>query len=240
MDIRLLGAEPSAEEKAAVDAVLGAPESAWDGGDRGSARDTHTAEFGGRATRERRHLLLPAFQALQARVGFLTEGGLDYVCARLGIPPAEAWGVATFYAMIATSPRPRRVVHVCDDIACRANGAAKLCAALEQKAGPPITHEPEGDHHSLDAEKPAWMHSPCLGLCDVAPAALVVEAGEKLVERSIGLVTAESLLALLGGGSPPADAAATPTIGRSKKIVSGGLLQRVGKVDPTSYAAYRA
>ena len=49
MDIRLLGAEPSAEEKAAVDAVLGAPVSAWDGGERGSARDTHSAEFGGRA-----------------------------------------------------------------------------------------------------------------------------------------------------------------------------------------------
>ena len=102
MDIRLLDAEPTAEERSAVDDVLGAPGSSWDGGDRGSARDSHTAEFGGRATRERRHLLLPAFQALQARVGFITEGGLDYVCARLGVPPAEAWGVATFYAMLAT------------------------------------------------------------------------------------------------------------------------------------------
>lgn len=240
MDIRLLGADPSAEEKSAVDAVLGAPESAWDGGDRGDMRDAHTAEFGGRATRERRHLLLPALQALQARIGFISEGGLDYVCARLSVPPAEAWGVVTFYAMLATSPRPRRVLHVCDDIACRAKGAAKLCASLEQKAGAPITHEPAGDHHTLDREKPAWMHSPCLGLCDVAPAALMVEAGEKVVERSIGHVTADGLVAILAGGAPPVDAASAPAIGHSPKIVAGGLLQRVGKVDPTSYAAYRA
>jgi NADH-quinone oxidoreductase subunit F len=240
MDIRLLDAEPTAEERSAVDEVLGAPTSSWDGGDRGSARDSHTAEFGGRATRERRHLLLPAFQALQARVGFITEGGLEYVCARLGVPPAEAWGVATFYAMLATSPRPRRVVHVCDDIACRAKGAAGLCASLEREAGAPISHEPAGDHVALDREKAAWMHSPCLGLCDVAPAALVVEAGAKTVERSIGHATKDGVLSLLGDKAPGPDGASTPHIGRSPLIVGGGLLERVGKVDPASLAAYRA
>jgi NADH-quinone oxidoreductase subunit F len=240
MDIRLLDAEPSAEERSAVDRVLGAPSSSWDGGERGAAYDTHTAEFGGRATRERRHLLLPALQALQARAGFITEGGLGYVCERLGVPPAEAWGVATFYALLATSPRPRRVVHVCDDIACRAKGAMKLCESLERSHGPPISHEPEGGHVVLDPDIAAWMHSPCLGLCDVAPAALVVEAGERVVERSIGRVNAERVSSLLGGGTPAADSAGTPHVGRSPRIVSGGLLQRVGKVDPTSLAAYRA
>jgi NADH-quinone oxidoreductase subunit F len=240
MDIRLLDADPTEEERSAVDGVLGPPASSWDGGERGSARDAHTAAFGGRATREQRHLLLPAFQALQARVGFITEGGLDYVCARLGVPPAEAWGVATFYAMLATSPRPRRVVHVCDDVACRAKGAAALCASVEKQAGPPVAHEPGGDHHELDREKPAWMHSPCLGLCDVAPAALLVEAGSTVVERSVGGATVESVVALLRGGAPPADGAAAPHIGRSAQVGMGGLLERVGKVDPTSLAAYRA
>jgi len=30
------------------------------------------------------------------------------------VPPAEAYGVATFYAMFSTEPRPGAVVHVCD------------------------------------------------------------------------------------------------------------------------------
>lgn len=240
MDIRLLDAEPSAEERSAVDRVLGAPSSSWDGGDRGAAHDSHTAEFGGRATRERRHLLLPALQALQARAGFITEGGLGYVCGRLGVPPAEAWGVATFYAMLATSPRPRRVVHVCDDIACRAKGAMKVCESLERTHGPPISHEPESGHFVLDPDKPAWLQAPCLGLCDVAPAALVVEAGERVTERSVGRVSAGGISSLLAGETPEFDGAIGPHIGRSPRIVSGGLLQRVGRVNPTSLAAYRA
>jgi NADH-quinone oxidoreductase subunit F len=239
MDIRLLDAAPTEEERSAVDDVLGAPASAWDGGDRGAMRDAHTAEFGGRATREQRHLLLPALQALQGRVGFIGEGGLDYVCARLGVPPAEAWGVATFYAMLATSPRPRRVVHVCDDIACRAHGARELCARLEHEAGPPIAHEPEGDRLPLDRDKAGWMHAPCLGLCDVAPAALVVQAGTIPVERSVGHVTADSLMALLRGERPSADGAQAPHAGPSAEV-AGSLLRRVGKVDPTTLSAYRA
>ena len=29
----------------------------------------------------------------QARVGFISEGALTYICRRLDVPPAEAWGV---------------------------------------------------------------------------------------------------------------------------------------------------
>src|SRR5262245_66196628 len=136
MDIRRIEAEPTAEERAAVDALLDPPQSAWDGGMRGSLRDAHGSHVGGRDTRALRHLLLPALQALQSRVGWISEGGLGYVCDRLNVPPADAWGVATFYALLATSPRPRRVVHVCDDIACKCLGADAVTADLERRAGP--------------------------------------------------------------------------------------------------------
>jgi NADH-quinone oxidoreductase subunit F len=237
MDIRLLDAQPSDEERAAVDAVLGHPRSAWDGGERGSLRDAHTSA-GGRAQRERRPLLLPALQAVQARVGWISEGGLNYVCERLSVPPAEAWGVVTFYAMLATSPRPKRVVHICDDIACRARGAESLCAALERDAGAPLPHAPEGDHVAHHPDRPAWMRSPCLGLCDAAPAALVTEAGEHPTERLLGGVTATQVGALLGGGPLPVDAAAEPPLPQ-RGDPSLVLLRRIGVVDPASLTAYR-
>src|SRR5262245_65340951 len=104
MDLHLRHAQPTDEERAAVDGLLGPPRSAWDGGDRGDKRDAHVA-YGGREQRERRHLLLPALEALQSRVGWISETGLDYVCVRLGVPPADAWGVATFYALLSTTPR---------------------------------------------------------------------------------------------------------------------------------------
>src|SRR3954467_13206436 len=176
MDLHLRHAAPTDDERAAVDALLGPPRSAWDGGERGIARDAHTAT-GGREARQMRHLLLPALRALQARVGWISETGLDYVCARLNVAPAAAWGVATFYALLSTTPRPRRVLHVCDDVACRCSGAVELIDQLEKTIGPAHVHGPDADHVHVDPNGAVWMRSPCLGLCDHAPAAFMQEFG---------------------------------------------------------------
>jgi NADH-quinone oxidoreductase subunit F len=121
--------------------------------------------------------LLPALQALQSRVGWISETGLDYVCVRLGVPPADAWGVATFYALLSTTPRAPRVLHVCDDVACRCKGAMELIETLEREVGPAHVHGPHGDHVAIDPNSAVWMRSPCLGLCDHAPAAFLQQAG---------------------------------------------------------------
>lgn len=245
MDIRLPDAPPTVDERLAVDACLGAPASAWDGGERGSMRDAHSSAVGGRETRAQRHRLLPALQALQSRIGWISEGGLGYVCTRLGVPPADAWGVATFYAMLATSPRPRRVLHVCDDIACRVRGARELCASLSRAAGPPLPIASPGHEVLLDAAGAAWIHAPCLGLCDRAPAALLTVAGPRPEERLVGALTVERAMALLGGAEAGADAAATSAgsqqYGADRRPAAGlRLLRRVGKADPQRLEAYRA
>jgi NADH-quinone oxidoreductase subunit F len=166
VDLKLMQAEATPEERDAVDGLLGQPETGWEGGHR-SDLDGHVAR-GGQSNRERRHLLLPGLRALQRTAGWISPGGMNYLCARLSVPPAEAYGVASFYAMLSTEPRPPVVVHVCDDIACRVNGAKELCAELEQQLGP--AGEPV-----LDG-RVSWMTSPCLGMCDAAPAALVQRA----------------------------------------------------------------
>ena len=122
MDLHLTAARASAEERAAVDALLG-PEPA----------DAIEGRFSraGHAAREQRTLLLPALHALQGRIGWISEGGLNYVCERLTVPPAEAYGVATFYAMFSVEERPATVIHVCDDLACRVNGAEEVCGRFE-------------------------------------------------------------------------------------------------------------
>src|SRR3989442_10760607 len=84
-------------------------------------------------------------------------------------PPADAYGVVTFYDRFATEKRPPLAVHVCDDVACKCAGADELCAALESAFGP---SGPSGSHSGA-----AWYRSPCLGLCDQAPAALLERAG---------------------------------------------------------------
>ncbi|MBT2490890.1 NAD(P)H-dependent oxidoreductase subunit E, partial [Streptomyces sp. ISL-96] len=165
MDLKYTNAEPSGDERAAVDELLGPPESGWEGADRSGA-DLRWAR-GGAAARERRDLLLPALHAVNDRVGWLSEGALDYICRRLTVPPAEAYGVATFYAMFSVKPRPAKVLYVCTDLACAARGAGAVCAGLEEQVGAA----------GSAAGGAVWQPSPCPGLCERAPAALPLHAG---------------------------------------------------------------
>ena len=236
MDIRPIQAAATQDERDAVDALLGSPSSMWDGGPRGSQRDAHVAFVGGRDSRALRHLLLPALQALQARVGWISEGGLGYVCDRLNVPPADAWGVATFYALLATTPRPRRVVHVCDDIACKCAGAESLIAGIEAVAGPASVHAPEGSHVSVP-DGAVWLRSPCLGMCDEAPVALLTDAGEQPVERLLPHVTSGHVIGLAAGAAL-GNARTRPTVHQPENELR--LLRNVGRIDPTSLEAYRS
>ena len=119
----------TAAERAAVDALLGSPSSGWEGGTH-TARDGHVAFGGLHGAVARRHLLLPALWAVQDEIGWVSKGALNYVSERLSVPPADAYGVASFYALIATEERPGRMMHVCDDLACRNAGARELLEEL--------------------------------------------------------------------------------------------------------------
>ena len=228
MDLRLVPhAEPTDAERTALDAVLGPPASPWEGGTRVDGRGNTAAT--GHEARGRRHLLLPALWALQERVGWISPGGLNDVCRRLTVPPADAYGVASFYALLALEQQPTRVVHVCDDVACRCRGAEELAVQLEERFGPEGAPSQDGSA--------TWYRSPCLGRCDQAPAALLSVAGDEPLERAQAPTRAADVLALLAGGDPaPVPLAPVPQSGDP----SLRLLRRVGAVDPASLDDYRA
>ncbi len=224
MDLHFGDSKPTDDERAAVDALLGPPESSWEGADRSDA-DLRWAR-GGRAARDRRDLLLPGLHALNDRIGWISEGALDYLCRRLTVPPAEAYGVATFYAMFSVRPRPATVLHVCTDLACAAAGAGELCAGIEARLG-------LGSGVSVE-------RSPCLGLCERAPAALAIKAGDPVrTAVSAPASVAEAAHAASAPDSAPEEppaAMAVPQAGGEELI----LLRRVGVVDPSSLDDYRA
>jgi NADH-quinone oxidoreductase subunit F len=217
VDVRLLDVEPTEAERDAVDAFLGPSLAVWTGPD-----DGHAAH-GGHDVRSQRHLLLPTLHALHDRAGWISPGGLNYVARRLTVPPADVYGVATFYGLFSVEERPARVVHVCDDVACRCAGSEQLIAQLGPEGG--------------DFGGATWLRSPCLGQCDRAPAALLTEAGEDPVERELTAVDADGLRAILGGATPPPPPSTTPPQAGEPGL---RLLRRVGTVDPESLDDYRA
>ena len=177
MDINLLEAPPTEAERDAIDAVVGAADAASD--------------RVGHADRTRRHLLLPALRAAQLRVGWVSEGALGYASRRLSVSPADAYGVASFYALLALEERPADITHVCTDLSC---------ALKDASVGP-------GEHPS-----------PCLGLCERAPASYRTIAGPEPRELQ------------LPESGPPLPQAGDPSLRLLKRIGDG--------IDPTSLDAY--
>ena len=125
MDLRLSSAEPTDAERRAIEACSPLHRAPHD-------RPGEDQRFpdSGHAARGRRHILLPALHAVMARGRLPVAGALNHVAARLAVPPADVYGVATFYAMFATEPRAPYVAHVCDDVACGASGGEEIVAAL--------------------------------------------------------------------------------------------------------------
>jgi len=221
MDLRPLPAAPSADERRAVELVLG-PEPA-------TAPTTDEA-------RRLRTQLLPVLLALQTRIGWVSPGGLGYACTRLGLPPAEGYAVASFYALIALGERPASFAHVCDDIACQAAGAERVCGELATRLGPAFEPAHRAEPGAARPGSSArWGRSPCLGLCEQAPAAMVTTASSDAPRtQAFGAADVDRIvLALEGRGVEPRECHFGGTGPRR-------LLARAGRVDPTSLDAYRA
>src|SRR5580692_2517360 len=229
MDLRLGATVPATdEERAAIASVLGPADTGWEGGQR-TAADGHIA-YGGRAARARRHLLITVLHAVQERIGWISPGAIDHIAERLTVPPADAYGVASFYALFRTTPSPGAVVHVCDDLACQVNGAEKLCERMTRRFGK------EGSEAAFDGAGVTWQRSPCLGQCDRGSAALIQRAGADPARVGLAPADPDQIWRSLtapdeGAGRPHVSSSSSGTV---------SLLRRVGQVDPSSLGSYRA
>jgi NADH-quinone oxidoreductase subunit F len=237
LDLHLTKAQPTAEERAAVDSNLGVPESSWQGGVRQTADTRAASHFDGK---DERHRLLPALHAIQNRVGWISPGALNYLALRLDVAPAEIHGVASFYEMFSLEPRPQVVAHVCDDIACIARGSEKLCAELEHTLGP--------SGAPCSGGRAIWLRSQCLGLCERAPATLISSAGEKPAKRVLAPASAERVESLIQDavqGRLPAEPdvldiqISVPQAAEKTEVSSLRLLRRFSEGDVSTLEAYQ-
>jgi NADH-quinone oxidoreductase subunit F len=226
MDLRFTDKPPSSEEVDALNAVLGSVSGVSDGlAVDGS--DAWNREFGGlHKAKNQRHLLLNALWGLQDRVGYISEGGLGELSRRLDAPPSEVYGTASFYGLFHMEPTPKRVVHVCTDLACAMLSAQSLLERAEA--------------HAAGRADVAVHASPCLGLCDGAPAVLTIESGEHPHDAVICHAT-DALIAKSIDDGPhhvevePTPGDAIPQRGDASLV----LLSRVGVADPLSLDSYR-
>jgi len=236
LDLHLTEARATAEEQAAVDSLLGAAEPNGNGHAPHVTSDVRLSSAGSATIESQRTVLLPVLHAIQQRAGWISPGALNYAAERLGLPPAEVYGVASFYGMFSLEPRPAAIAHVCDDIACMARGSEQLCAELKAQLGP------EGK--PCLGGRAAWLRSNCLGLCERAPAVLVAKSGAKAQERVLAPATAERAASLLTDAANDCMPAAPDILNTQLSVPQEGarnlrLLKRVGKINAVKLDGYQ-
>jgi NADH:ubiquinone oxidoreductase subunit F (NADH-binding)/NADH:ubiquinone oxidoreductase subunit E len=130
----------------------------------------------------RRDLLIEYLHLIQDHYHHISSDHLAALASEMGIPMAEAYEVATFYAHFdvvrdGEKPPPPLTVRVCDSLSCELAGSNELLAALPERLGSDVR----------------VVRAPCMGRCDCAP---VVEVGHRHVP-SAGV---DSVVAAVGGG----------------------------------------
>lgn len=120
--------------------------------------------------------LLPALHEAQKLYGWLPQEVASQVAQSLQVPLADVHGVIEFYSMFYNEPVGKKIIRVCTDQACALKGGDGLLNHL-------CSHYGIKPHQSTDDLSLTIEPSPCLGLCEQAPVALVDEDAQTNIAK---------------------------------------------------------
>jgi NADH-quinone oxidoreductase subunit E len=128
--------------------------------------------------------MIPALRIGEHVFGWLSPPVMALAADRLGVSPARAEEVATFYVMFRTRPGGRHLVELCTNVSCCLSGADRIFETLKRKLGV------ENGGTTADG-RITLREVECLGACGTAPAMLVDEEMEERltlerVEKIVG------------------------------------------------------
>jgi [NiFe] hydrogenase diaphorase moiety large subunit len=113
-----------------------------------------------------RHRMLDMLRALQDRFRCISPQILVVVARQTGLTRVAVEGVASFYSFLSLTPKGRITIRLCDDIIDRFAGLAGVVQAFEEELGIKVGETSDDGAFSLD-------YTPCIGMCDQAPAAMI-------------------------------------------------------------------
>ena len=106
--------------------------------------------------------LMPIMQKAQELFGYLSLETQTVIAEGLGIPVSEVYGVATFYAQFALSPKGVYNISVCLGTACYVKGSGDLFNKLSETLG-------IGSDECTEDGKFPLPPCRCIGACGLAP-----------------------------------------------------------------------
>ena len=100
------------------------------------------------------------------RLGSVSGEGVDAIAQAVSLPRVEVESTLSFYAFFSPKPRGRFVIRLCNDIIDQMHGAERVGRAFREELGIDFGQSTADGLFTLE-------HTPCIGMCDQAPAALI-------------------------------------------------------------------
>jgi len=115
---------------------------------------------------DQKGILIPLLQSAQDYYGYIPESAIEYISEIVDIPPAEIYGVVTFYSQFRLKPLGKYVVRICEGTACHVNGAKNILRVLRNDLGIAVGETSDDGLFTLQSVA-------CLGCCSLAPVIMV-------------------------------------------------------------------
>ena len=157
--------------------------------------------------------MLDILIAVQDRFHWISPGAMELIAERTGISRIEVEGVASFYSFLSLAPKGRVTIRLCDDIIDRFAGLEAVTEAFEEAFGIAVGETSDDGAVSLE-------YTPCIGLCDQAPAAMIND----LVATKLTPDRARQIAKAIKAGQSPEDILLGPANGLAPYDRATGLV----------------
>lgn len=129
--------------------------------------------------------LIDIISEVQSKYHHVSSEAMGYIANELKIQKVEVKSVVSFYAFFSQEPKGEIIIRVCNDVVDMMLGADRIAQVLKDDLGIDFGETTADGKFSLE-----W--TPCIGMCDQAPAILVndvvctsmsIEKAHKIVQE---------------------------------------------------------
>ena len=110
--------------------------------------------------------MMDIVRAVQEKYGCVSSESMNAIAEAVSTHRVEVEGVVSFYSFLSQKAKGNVVIRVCDDIIDKMADVASIDAAFKKELG-------IGFGETTADGKITLEHTPCIGMCDQAPAALI-------------------------------------------------------------------
>ncbi len=124
----------------------------------------------------RRSAAMPLLHLWQEHFGFISDEGVAWIAAKLGLQPINILELVTFYPMYRQQPAGRTHLRVCRTVSCAMAGSYQVRDSLARVCGIDLATHDTGMHNPIRVS-PDGNYSiefvECLASCGTAPVCMV-------------------------------------------------------------------